>query len=105
MNKQSRTTNRSESLIGIKRMINSALQPNISHRCLIYPPPSLLSAADCRSPGAHGGITIVENSCTILQIWETDYAETSEEAAMDLMNRPTSERKARRTQAGRDELA
>ena len=103
--KLTRATNRGESLIGIKRMINSALQPNISHRCLIYLPPSLLSAADCRSPGAQGGIMIVENSCTILQIWETGDAGTSEEAAMDLMNRPQSEREARRAQAGRDELA
>src|SRR5215216_7362043 len=47
---------------------------------------------------------IVEDSCTILQIWETGDAETSEVAAMDLMNRPTSEREARRAQAGRDEL-
>src|SRR5215213_3251462 len=47
---------------------------------------------------------IVEDSCTILQIWETGDAETSEVAAMDLMNRPSSEREARRAQAGRDEL-
>src|SRR5215217_6580888 len=43
--KLTRATTRGESLIGIKRITNSALQPNISHRCLIYPPPSLLSAA------------------------------------------------------------
>jgi AraC-like DNA-binding protein len=48
---------------------------------------------------------IVEDSCTILQIWETGDAETSEEAAMDLTNRRLSEREARRAQAGRDELA
>jgi AraC-like DNA-binding protein len=48
---------------------------------------------------------IVEDSCTILQIWETGDAGTSEEAAMDSMNRPTSEREARRAQAGHDELA
>src|ERR671920_2081809 len=49
---------------------------------------------------------IVEDSCTILQIWETGDAGTSEEAAMELMNRPPSEREARRrAQAGRDELA
>src|SRR5215212_1459711 len=47
---------------------------------------------------------IVENSCTILQIWERGDAGTSEEAAMDLMNRPPSERETRRAQAGRDEL-
>src|SRR5215218_5879782 len=47
---------------------------------------------------------IVEDSCTILQIWETGDAETSEVAAMDLMNRPPSERETRRAQAGRDEL-
>jgi len=47
---------------------------------------------------------IVEDSCTILQIWETGDAGTSEVAAMDSMNRPTSEREARRAQAGRDEL-
>src|ERR687895_2642825 len=47
---------------------------------------------------------IVENRCTILQIWETGDAGTSEEAAMELMNRPPSEREARRAQAGRDEL-
>jgi hypothetical protein len=33
-NKLTTATNRSELLISIKRMINSALQPNISHRCL-----------------------------------------------------------------------
>jgi AraC-like DNA-binding protein len=48
---------------------------------------------------------IVEDRCTILQIWETGDAETSEEAAMDLMNRPPSKREAHRAQAGRDELA
>jgi AraC-like DNA-binding protein len=48
---------------------------------------------------------IVEDSCTILQIWETGDAETSEEAAMDLTNRRLSEREARRAQAGRAELA
>src|SRR5918995_3760445 len=48
---------------------------------------------------------IVENSCTILQIWETGDDGTSEEAAMDLMNRPPSEREGRRTQALREELA
>jgi AraC-like DNA-binding protein len=48
---------------------------------------------------------IVEDSCTILQIWETGDAGTSEEAAMDLMNRPPSERAARRAQADRDALA
>jgi AraC-like DNA-binding protein len=47
---------------------------------------------------------IVEDSCTILQIWETGDAGTSEEAAMDLMNHQQSEREARRAQAGRDEL-
>src|SRR5215218_1194327 len=47
---------------------------------------------------------IVEDSCTILQIRETGDAGTSEEAAMDSMNRPTSELEARRAQAGRDEL-
>src|SRR5215213_5332930 len=48
---------------------------------------------------------IVEDSCTILQTWETGVAGTSGEAAMDLMNRPASEHEARRAQAGRDELA
>src|SRR5688500_7369021 len=48
---------------------------------------------------------IVENSCTILQIVEMGDARTSEEATMDLMNLPQSEREARRAQAGRDELA
>ena len=48
---------------------------------------------------------IVEDRCTILQIWETGDAGTSEEAAMELMNRPPSEREARRAQADRDELA
>jgi AraC-like DNA-binding protein len=48
---------------------------------------------------------IVEDRCTILQIWETGDAGTSEEAAMEFMNRPPSEREARRAQAGRDELA
>jgi AraC-like DNA-binding protein len=48
---------------------------------------------------------IVENSCTILQTWETGDAGTSEEAAMDVMNHQQSEREARRTQASRNELA
>ena len=48
---------------------------------------------------------IVQDSCTILQIWETGDAGTSEEATMDLMNRPQSEREARRAQASREELA
>ena len=48
---------------------------------------------------------IVEDRCTILQIWETGDAGTSEEAAMDSMNRPTSELEARRAHAGHDELA
>src|SRR5215207_159709 len=47
---------------------------------------------------------IVENLCTILQIIEMGDAGTSEEAAMDLMNRPQSEREAHRAQASRDEL-
>ena len=41
----------------------------------------------------------------MLQIWETGDAGMSEEAAMELMNRPPSEREVRRAQAGRDELA
>src|SRR5215207_9580423 len=48
---------------------------------------------------------IVEDRCTILQIWETGDAGTSEEAAMELMNRPPSEREVRRAQADREELA
>jgi hypothetical protein len=48
---------------------------------------------------------IVEDRCTILQIWETGDAGTSEEAAMELMNRPPSEREARKAQADREELA
>jgi AraC-like DNA-binding protein len=48
---------------------------------------------------------IVEDRCTILQILETGDAGTSEEAAMESINRPPSEREARRAQAGRDELA
>jgi AraC-like DNA-binding protein len=48
---------------------------------------------------------IVEDSCTILQTWEAGDAGTSEEAAMDLMNHPLSERAAHRAQANRDELA
>ena len=47
---------------------------------------------------------IVENSCTILQTLETGDAGTSEEAAMESINRPPSEREARRVQANRDEL-
>jgi AraC-like DNA-binding protein len=47
---------------------------------------------------------IVDNNSTILQIIEIDDAETSEEATMDLMNRPQSEREAHRAQASRDEL-
>jgi AraC-like DNA-binding protein len=47
---------------------------------------------------------IIENLCTILQILETGDAGTREEAAVDLMNRPWSEREAHRAQAGRDEL-
>jgi hypothetical protein len=41
----------------------------------------------------------------MLQIWETGDAGMSEEAAMELMNRPPSEREAHKAQAGRDELA
>ena len=37
---------------------------------------------------------IVQNRCTILQILETGDAGTREEAAMDSMNRPQSEREA-----------
>src|SRR5829696_8380745 len=48
---------------------------------------------------------IVEDRCTILQILETGDVRTSEEAAMELMNRPPSEREARRAQADREELA
>jgi AraC-like DNA-binding protein len=66
---------------------------------------SSTSGVDCRRTWDAGGITIVENSCTILQIWETGDAGTSEEAAMDLMNRPQSEREVHRAQAARDELA
>jgi len=47
---------------------------------------------------------IVENVCTILQNIEREDARTSEEAAMDLMNHPQSEREANRVQASRDEL-
>jgi AraC-like DNA-binding protein len=48
---------------------------------------------------------IVQNSCTILQILETGVAGTSEEATMDFMNRPQSEREVRMAQGGREELA
>src|ERR671920_1664590 len=48
---------------------------------------------------------IVEDRCTILQTWETGDAGTSEEAAMEPINRPPSEREARKAQANRDELA
>src|ERR687894_357852 len=48
---------------------------------------------------------IVEDRCTILQTWETGDAGTSEEAAMESINRPPSEREARKAQANRDELA
>jgi AraC-like DNA-binding protein len=48
---------------------------------------------------------IVEDRCTILQIWEMGDAGTSEEAAMESINRPPSERETRRAQAGREELA
>jgi AraC-like DNA-binding protein len=48
---------------------------------------------------------IIENLCTILQILETGVAGISEEATMDLMNRPPSEREVHRAQASRDELA
>ena len=47
---------------------------------------------------------IVQNSCTILQILETGVAGTSEEATMDFMNRPQSEREVRMAQGGREEL-
>src|SRR5919112_2625628 len=47
---------------------------------------------------------IVENCCTILQVRETGVTSTSEEAAMDLMNRSPSEQEARRARVGRDEL-
>src|SRR5919107_2268334 len=48
---------------------------------------------------------IVENCCTILQVRETGVTSTSEEAAMDLMNRSPSEQEACRARVGRDELA
>src|ERR687894_213729 len=48
---------------------------------------------------------IVEDRCTILQTWETGDAGTSEEAAMESINRPPSERESRKAQANRDELA
>jgi AraC-like DNA-binding protein len=48
---------------------------------------------------------IVENCCTILQVRETGVTSTSEEAAMDLMNRSPSEHEACRARVGRDELA
>jgi AraC-like DNA-binding protein len=48
---------------------------------------------------------IVEDSCTILQFWETGNAGRSEEVTIGLMNHQQSEREARRAQAGRDELA
>src|ERR687889_2097212 len=48
---------------------------------------------------------IVDNCCTILQVRETGVTSTSEEAAMDLMNRSPSEQEARRARVGRDELA
>jgi AraC-like DNA-binding protein len=47
---------------------------------------------------------IVQNSCTILQILETGVAGTNEEATMDFMNRPQSEREVRIAQGGREEL-
>src|SRR5215203_878726 len=49
-------------------------------------------------------MVIVEDNCTILQILETGDARTSEEAIMEVMNRPQSEREAHRAQASRDEL-
>jgi AraC-like DNA-binding protein len=48
---------------------------------------------------------IVENRCTILQILRMGKAGSSEESAMDLMNRPRSERGAHGEQANREELA
>jgi AraC-like DNA-binding protein len=51
-----------------------------------------------------GGITIVENRCTILQISDMGDAGTSEEVTMDLMNHLQSEREVRMAQASRDEL-
>src|SRR5919112_3058500 len=48
---------------------------------------------------------IVDNCCTILQVRETGVTSTSEEAAMDLMNRSPSEQEACRARVGRDELA
>jgi AraC-like DNA-binding protein len=47
---------------------------------------------------------IVAHCCTILQILEVGDAGTSGEAAMDLMDRPASEREERGTQAGHEEL-
>jgi AraC-like DNA-binding protein len=48
---------------------------------------------------------IVEDRCTILQILEMGDARASEEATMDLMNVPQSEREARMAQASREKLA
>jgi AraC-like DNA-binding protein len=47
---------------------------------------------------------IVQDRCTILQISEMDDAESIEEAAMDLMNRPHSESEAHTAQANCEEL-
>ena len=47
---------------------------------------------------------IVQDCCTILQIIGTGDEGTSEGAAMDLIDRPQSEREANKAQAGRDEL-
>src|SRR5918995_3622766 len=60
------------------------------------------SSAHCTNLGAQGGITIVEDRCTILQIIETGDAGTSEKATMDLMNHRQSAREARRAQASRE---
>src|SRR5918993_1482129 len=81
-------------------MAPAEYQPQMSHI-------SASISSVCRrlyEPWSASGMMIVENSCTILQIWETGDDGTSEEAAMDLMNRPPSEREARRAQAGRAEL-
>ena len=51
-----------------------------------------------------GGITILENRCTILQILEIGDARTSEEVTMDWMNHPQVEREARMAQVSREEL-
>src|SRR2546428_3072739 len=57
-----------------------------------------------RHSGAQGGRMIVENDCTILQIFQMGDGKTREEVPMNVMILQQAEREAQRVQANREEL-